>query len=394
MKKIGCVFGLFFIVLACGVQQTREALTSGNYDNAIQIALENLRNRKEAKGKQDYVVLLEESFAKAKERDLQNIALWRKEANSAHTEKIYQTYLRLHNRQELIKPLLPLKILNENRLATFVFDDYSDLMIASKKEWANYLYAHAKTLMATREKMNYRSAYENLIQLQQIAPGFKDIEQLLTETRQKGTDYVSVATKNQTNMVIPARLENDLLDFGTLGINDPWTVYHNKRINGTNYDYGIIVNFRDIVISPEQIKEKEFVKEKQIKVGQKKLLDSNGNPVKDQQGNFVLIDDMQTVVATIYEFRQLKSVQITAKIEYIDLKNNQLLDTFPLASEFMFEHIYAKFKGNKQACDANYLPYFERVAVTFPTNEQMVADSGQNLKNKLKDILLQHKIRK
>ena len=53
MKKIGCVFGLFFIVLACGVQQTREALTSGNYDNAIQIALENLRNRKEAKGKQD-----------------------------------------------------------------------------------------------------------------------------------------------------------------------------------------------------------------------------------------------------------------------------------------------------------------------------------------------------
>lgn len=394
MKKIGCVFGLFFIVLACGVQQTREALTSGNYDNAIQIALENLRNRKEAKGKQDYVVLLEESFAKAKERDIQNIALWRKEANSAHTEKIYQTYLRLHNRQELIKPLLPLKILNENRLATFVFDDYSDLMIASKKEWANYLYAHAKTLMATREKMNYRSAYENLIQLQQIAPGFKDIEQLLTETRQKGTDYVSVATKNQTNMVIPARLENDLLDFGTLGINDPWTVYHNKRINGTNYDYGIIVNFRDIVISPEQIKEKEFVKEKQIKVGQKKLLDSNGNPVKDQQGNFVLIDDMQTVVATIYEFRQLKSVQITAKIEYIDLKNNQLLDTFPLASEFMFEHIYAKFKGNKQACDANYLPYFERVAVTFPTNEQMVADSGQNLKNKLKDILLQHKIRK
>jgi hypothetical protein len=60
----------------------------------------------------------------------------------------------------------------------------------------------------------------------------------------------------------------------------------------------------------------------------------------------------------------------------------------------MFEHIYAKFKGNKQACGANYLPYFERVAVTFPTNEQMVADSGQNLKNKLKDILLQHKIRK
>jgi hypothetical protein len=195
-------------------------------------------------------------------------------------------------------------------------------------------------------------------------------------------------------MVIPIRLENDLLDFSTFGLNDPWTVYHSNRIKGVTYDYGIIVNFRNIAISPEQMKEKEFVKEKLVKVGQKKALDANGNPIKDQQGNFVMVDDMRTVTATIYEFRQLKSVQVTAKIDYIDFKNNQLLDTFPLSSEFVFEHIYAKYKGNKQACESNYLPYFENVAVPFPSNEQMVADSGQSVKNKLKEIISQHRIRK
>lgn len=394
MKKLSLLLGLLFITFSCGVQQTRDALTSGNYDEAIQIAVDNLRNRKDAKGKQDYVLFLEEAFAKAKERDLQNITLWFKDANPSNAEKIYNTYLALHNRQELIKPILPLKVLNGNRQANFTFEDYSDQIVSSKNALAKRLYDNSKALLATRDKMNFRRAYEDLKYLQQLSPGFKDADKLMEEARQKGTDYVSVYTKNETNMVIPVRLENDLLDFSTFGLNDPWTVYHSNRIKGITYDYGIIVNFRNIAISPEQMKEKEFVKEKQVKVGQKKAIDANGNPIKDQQGNFVMVDDMRTVTATIYEFRQLKSVQVTAKIDYIDFKSNQLLDTFPLSSEFVFEHIYAKYKGNKQACESNYLPYFENVAVPFPSNEQMVADSGQSIKNKLKEIISQHRIRK
>lgn len=394
MKKLTLVLGLLFIAFSCGVQQTRDALTSGNYDEAIQIAVENLRNRKDAKGKQEYVLFLEEAFAKAKARDLQNITLWFKDANPSNAEKIYNTYLALHNRQELIKPILPLKVLNGNRQANFAFEDYSDQIISSKNALAKRLYDNSKALLATHDKLNFRRAFDDLKYLQQLSPGFKDTDKLIDEARQKGTDYVSVYTKNETNMIIPVRLENDLLDFSTFGLNDPWTVYHSNRIKGITYDYGIIVNFRNIAISPEQIKEKEFVKEKQVKVGQKKLLDANGNPVKDQQGNFVMVDDMRTVTATVFEFRQLKSVQVTAKIDYIDFKNNQLLDTFPLSSDFVFEHIYAKYKGNKQACDSNYFPYFENVAVPFPSNEQMVADSGQSIKNKLKEIISQHRIRK
>ena len=40
----------------------------------------------------------------------------------------------------------------------------------------------------------------------------------------------------------------------------------------------MIVNFRQITISPEQVKEKEFIKERQVKDGEKTLLDSKGKP--------------------------------------------------------------------------------------------------------------------
>ena len=53
----------------------------------------------------------------------------------------------------------------------------------------------------------------------------------------------------------------------------------------------MIVNFRQINISPEQVKEKQFIKEKQIKDGTKTLLDANGNVVKDSLGNPIKVDN-------------------------------------------------------------------------------------------------------
>ncbi|HBK82123.1 MAG TPA: hypothetical protein DDZ41_00755, partial [Flavobacterium sp.] len=68
---------------------------------------------------------------------------------------------------------------------------------------------------------------------------------------------------------------------GTYGLNDKWTVFHNNKQKNINYDFGMLVNFRQINISPEQVREREFIKEKQIKDGTKVLLDKNGNVVKD-----------------------------------------------------------------------------------------------------------------
>jgi hypothetical protein len=150
-------------------------------------------------------------------------------------------------------------------------------------------------------------------------------------------------------MVIPVRLQDDLLDFSTYGINDKWTVYHNNKQKNVTYDYGMLVNFRQINISPEQVKEKQFVKERQIKDGVKNLIDANGNIVKDSLGKPIKVDNMKPITVSIYEFTQFKSCQVTAKIDFIDFRTNQLLDAFPVTSEFIFSYIYANYNGDKRA---------------------------------------------
>jgi hypothetical protein len=394
MKKITIFLSLFLIITACGVRQTRDLVTSGDYDAAIQNAIEGLRGNKNAKGKQEYVYLLEEAFAKAKERDLSNIQALFKDTNPKNLEKIYSTYVQLNYRQENIKPLLPLKLLKENREAIFAFDDYSDQIVSSKTALSKYLYDNSKALLVTKDKLTIRRAYDDLMYLESLNPGYKDVDKLIEQAQLRGTDYVNVYTKNETNMVIPIRLENDLLDFSTYGLNDKWTVYHSNKVKGIDYDYGLIVNFRQINISPEQVKEKQFEKEKQIKDGVKNLLDAQGNVVKDSLGKPIKVDNMKTVKISIYEFSQLKSCQVTAKVDYIDFKTNQLLQTFPLTSEFVFKSVYANYKGDKRACEADYYSNFDRKAVPFPSNEQMVYDTGEDLKAKLKEVIVRNRFRK
>jgi hypothetical protein len=394
MKKITLLLSFFIIVSACGVKQTQTMLSDGDYDGAINRAADALKTNKNAKGKQDYVYLMEEAFAKAKERDLSNITMLSKDANPANLEKIYNTYLQLNNRQEKIKPLLPLPLIKQGRNAIFPFDNYSDQIVSSKNALSKFLYDNSKLLLKTNDKMTFRRAFDDLAYLESINPGYKDVRQLMNEAQQKGTDFVSVYTKNETNMVIPARLQNDLLDFSTFGLNDKWTVYHSNKQKGVAYDYGMIVNFRQINISPEQVNQKEFIKEKQIKDGVKTLLDSNGNVVKDSLGRPIKVDNFKNVRINIYESRQFKSCQVTAKVDYIDFKTNQLIQTFPLSSEFVFENIYSNYNGDRIACDDSYLPYFDKRAVPFPSNEQMVYDSGEDLKAKLKDIISRNRFRR
>ena len=393
MKKITLLLSLIILATGCGVKQTQNLLGSGNYDEANDNAVSSLRSNKDKKGKQDYVYLLEEAFAKAKERDLNTVNLLVKEANPAQLERIYTTYLQLNQRQEKIKPVLPLKLLREGRNAIFPFENYNNQIIDSKNALSVYLYNNAKKLMTTTDKMNFRKAYNDLDYLNKINPNYKNVLQLLDEALFKGSDYISVYTKNETNMVIPNRLQNDLLDFSTLGLNDKWTVYHSTKQKGINYDYGLLINFREIYISPEQIKEKEFTKERIIKDGLKKLIDANGKEVVDDKGKVVMVDNLRTVTASIYEYRQFKSCQITAKIDYINLKSNQLLKTFPITSEYVFENIYATYKGDRRASDDNYYSYFDKKQVSFPSSEQMIYDTGEDLKAKIKGIVTQNRFR-
>ena len=71
---------------------------------AIDRALKNLRENKAKKGNQDYVVLLEEAFAKNAEKEISRIKFLENDGNPANLMAIYEGYSNLKNLQERIRP--------------------------------------------------------------------------------------------------------------------------------------------------------------------------------------------------------------------------------------------------------------------------------------------------
>lgn len=394
MKKITLIFFTLLLITACSsLKSTQEAINSGNYDKAISLAVENLRANKTKKGNQPYIPMLEDAFKKATAKDVSRIKFLKKDGNPENLERIFNLYQALEYRQEMIKPLLPLRLNESGRVAKFKIKDYSSSIINSKNKLSALLYANAKTLFNTTNKYDFRKVYDDLSYLERINPNYKNTRPLIEEAHAKGTDYVLVSIKNKTRKIIPKRLSKDLLNIDTYGFDDLWTVYHSVKDTDFTYDYGLALTLRDINISPEQIREKQLVKERQIKDGTKYLLDKDGNQVIDDKGEKVKVDKMVNVSCEFFQFTQFKSAEVVGQVQYTDLASKQLLKTFPIKSMFVFEHNYATFNGDKRALTKSFLDMIILRSVKFPSNEQMVNDAGNDLKQRLKEIISRNKFR-
>jgi hypothetical protein len=150
---------------------------------------------------------------------------------------------------------------------------------------------------------------------------------------------------------------------------------------------------RKINISPEQIREKQLVKERQVKDGWKYLLDKNGDQVIDDKGNKVKVDNMVNVRCEVFQFTQFKSAAVIGQVRYTNMNSNQVLNTFPIKSEFVFQHNYATYNGDKRALKKSLLDMIVLRSIKFPSNEQMVYDAGTDLKIRLKEIVRRQRFR-
>lgn len=392
-KQLLITLSFLFLISCSSIKNTQEAINNGNYDSAITIAIENLKKNKTKKGNQPYVFMLQEAYSKATTKDLDRISFLKKDQNPENIETIYGIYKGLKNRQEAIKPLLPLTILESGNNAEFLFRNYDDEIIANKNQLSDHLYIKARKLFDANNKFDYRTAFEDLEYIEKINPNYKDVRNLINVAHERGLDFVIVSMKNETQKVIPKRLEEDLLNFDTYGLNDLWTVYHGSKDPKINYDFGLELNLRNIEVSPEQVREKQIIKEKEVKDGTTFLLDKDGNQVLDKEGNKIKVDKMVKVRCELYQFTQFKSVKVTGQVKYVAINSKQTIETYPIESEFLFQHIYANFKGDKRALEDSFLDQIALRVVPFPTNEQMIYDSGQDLKERLKSIITRNKFR-
>lgn len=378
---------LLFVFACSGVKQANKALYSGDYEKAIEVAVNRLQKNKNKKADQEQVAILENAFAKMKTTYKDRISFLEKGFN-VDTQEIYNLYLRMDNAQHKIKPLLPLYKASGMQ-ADFAFEDFSDQIVQAKQDYVNSLYDEGVRL-SKGSKQDNRKAYNTFGRLLDLYPNYKDVKRLQQEARYKGTDFVYVVVENHTNVVIPVRLEETLLDFNTYGLDDFWTAYHASQVKGQQYDYEVVLEFREIAVSPERLSEKEVLLEREI-VETTYRTDRNGNYILDERGNKIREETKTIVKGKLNQVIQTKSVGVAGQVHYFDLQRGQRTNSYPLQSEFIFENVFAEFTGDKKVLNKDEEAMIRNRFVPFPSNEQMLFDASNDIKSRFASILKRYK---
>ena len=384
-KKLLYVLCVFFIVSCNTKRKVEVALNSGNYDHAINAAVSKLQVNKNKKSKATYVAVLHDAFLKARTRDLNEIKILTRENNPDKLQQVYNIYLTLMNRQEKIAPLLPLKY--NGRKLDFKFKDYTEGFLQAKSKLAEHLYLKGIDLMQTNNKPEVRTAYKTLKYLDDIYPNYKDARSHLSEAYENGRENILVSVINETDQIIPERLQNDLLELETYDLESFWKIYHSSVQDDVDYDYAIELLIKDIVISPETINTLASPRSRTVSDGWKYVLDARGNVAKDSSGNDIKEERIIEVKGTVYETVQSKTADLYAEVIYKDLKTNEPLDRFNLQSNFLFLNKFSRLEGDKRVLNKEDLEFINNEQLYFPSNEKMIYDTGEDLKLKLKAIL-------
>ena len=132
---------------------------------------------------------------------------------------------------------------------------------------------------------------------------------------------------------------------------------------------------------------------KRIKDGWEYKRDRNGTIINNEDGNPIKIDKYKTVTAILLETIQIKSVFVGGDVQYLNLQKGREINHHPLASEFVFENIFASYRGDERALTNEDKILVNNRFVPFPNNSRMLLDAGEDVKIQLKEILKENSFR-
>ncbi len=394
MYKIIILFLFTLFLLSCNSVKINQTLVNqGNYNDAIEVAVKKIRKDKTSSKSDAHIVLLEEAYKKAVEKDKASIAFYKKQQNPAEAQNTFYKYRDLIDRQNTIQQLLPLYSTSLQRNAKFKMENYSGKIMVARQNFSDYLYEMGETYMKFQTVLDYRNAYDSYKELTDISPNYKDSNTLLEEAHFKGTDFVLIQLFNKTHQIIPYNIERNLLRFDTNGLDEFWTEFHNQPQEFISYNYGVDLLFETINISPERIVKEEFQLEKRIKDGWEYQKNRFGEFVLGKEGNKIKKDTYITVRATLYQTIQTKSAIINSSVFYTNFITKREIKRFPLTSEIIFENVFATYRGDKRALESDDLVHINNKFEYFPINDRMIFDAGEGIKSQLFEILNESSIR-
>lgn len=363
---------------SCG--SAAKNVDQGDFDEAIDLVLNRMTGRK--KIKTEWVVTLEEAFAKATDRDMAVVNRLKMENRAENWPKIYDVYRTIRLRQERISNYLPI-ISVDGRKADFRFVRVDALELEAKEKAAAYYYDRAlELLQRAREgdRLAARAALEQLNDIDRYYQNYRQKASLKEQAIELGTTYLLIDVNNQAPVVLPMGFTEALLELSEEQLDRDWRVYHTRPVVDLDYDYQVVLTLLDLATTPDQVAERSYEQRATVEDGWEYVLDANGNVSKDSTGNDIKRPKEIEVVARVLEVVQTKSAALSAAMEVVDARTGARVDREELTASARFENFAATFEGDERALDETARKKIGNRPVAFPTDAQLMLEAAYDLR--------------
>lgn len=381
MNKYVVLFLAALFMTAC--TSTQKMVEKGDYDTAINSAVRGLQGKK--KKKTEDIKILENAFAKANDKNLNEVKFLKEANKPDNWNKIYSQLLLIRKRQALVEPLLPL-VSEDGYQANFQFVRVEPLIQEAEQGAAEYHYAEARRLIERGEngdKVAAKRAYEELLSVERFFQHFKDKEILKERALMLGTNNVLLEVVNRANVVIPTDFERELKRVDIRSLENEWTRYYTEPQENVKYDYIAAIVIDRLFVSPEQEKEVMYIDEVEVKEGFNYVLDSKGNVMKDSLGNDIKTDKFIKVRADVNELFRFKKAEVAGKVEYKETRTGKIVRSRPVFVETVFESYASRFSGDKRALSEKTKKNLRSNPMPFPSDLDLTLQAAEKLKGLL-----------
>lgn len=380
MKKIAYLLAII-IVTSC--VSSKKQLQKGNYDAAIEKSVKKLIKKPDDK---DEILILDKAYNIANEQDLSRVKYLKLESNPGRWDEILNHYIRLKNRQTRVRTVLPLRM--PRRTIDYEYFDYDREIVEAKHNAAEFFFVHGQKLMGNNNKESYREAYYEFRKVKEYWGDYQNIDQLLNESHYLGMTRVLVTIENKTHLKLSEEFKKDLLAINHAALNSEWVEYHIRHLDDNiNYDFLVYISLKIIDVSPELVKEKDYIEKKKVEDGFDYALDQNGNVMRDTAGNDIKIKKYKNLQCTVIETVQQKSVNIAGDVEIIETNPEKLIKKDAIGAETYFEHLSARAIGDLGALTSDTRKLVEMDPVPFPDDVLLIMQCSETLKLAIRDIL-------
>jgi hypothetical protein len=379
MRKI--LLFLIIAVLFTACKSSSKQLELGDYDKAIEKSAKKI---KRSPGKFEEVDVFNEAFRMAKTRDEATIMRLKKKGDPALWAKIYQTYLIMYKRQNLAISLPPAGI-------NFEEQDYLPEISNSKLKATEYAYAKGNQLLNIENRFKARKAHSHFLEVKRYDQFYKNVDEKLAEAKFKGITNIYFQIEDQLNVIATEGLIQEIKRINIDELNTSWKNYETYVDTNKTYHYSIFLNLKLIDVSPEEVRESNFLESKQVEDGFDYVLDVNRNIEKDTLGNPIKVVRYKTINCNVKEVVQQKTARISGSIDYIDNFTNKLLKSEPIISDAIFEHFFVLANGDLNALSLETRSSLGVEPIPFPGDEILILQAGEVLKSMTKDVIVGNK---